>query len=314
MSREPGRPGRTGARRRAHGRASGSRSRIAARAASTCSGESCDGAASPSSESASLIGSACDGVRLSARATATSSEPPPHSSTRVKSHDAPVGDREDRPLVADRDRDDGRARLRVLGRGSGEGAQEREGLEVDALELQPGTAAGIDVALDELAVREDEQHADGRLEPPWPAPSPSTTWSRIASVTAIGSVSCAWKRIEFSNSFGSSSAGTSSMRTPIRLLAIPSRTPRRGSLFCGEEGLQLARERSRRRAPRRRRRSRAGSMTVRAAPARPSRCCGRTRRRAETSRPGDRRGSSRVACAAAVAATVFALRPRASEA
>ena len=41
----------------------------------------------------------------------------------------------------------------------GDRAQEREGLEVDADDLEPGLLAGVDVAVDELAVGDDEQDA-----------------------------------------------------------------------------------------------------------------------------------------------------------
>ena len=44
-----------------------------------------------------------------------------------------------------------------------DGAQQREGLEVDPDDLEPRLAAGVDVAVDELAVGDDEEHAPQRL-------------------------------------------------------------------------------------------------------------------------------------------------------
>ena len=66
--------------------------------------------------------------------------------------------------MADRDGDEGAAlgvRARIVRRS--DGAQERERLEVDPDDLQAGLAAGVDVAVDELAVGDDEEHAPERL-------------------------------------------------------------------------------------------------------------------------------------------------------
>ena len=51
----------------------------------------------------------------------------------------------------------------VPGRGLAERAQEREGLEVDPGEADPGLLAGRDVAVDQLAVGDDEQNPAHRV-------------------------------------------------------------------------------------------------------------------------------------------------------
>ena len=61
--------------------------------------------------------------------------------------------------MADVDDDRGRARLRVLAARLREGPQQAEGLEVDAGELDPRLAASGDVAIDQVAVGDDEQDA-----------------------------------------------------------------------------------------------------------------------------------------------------------
>ena len=53
------------------------------------------------------------------------------------------------------------AAARVVRRG--DGAQQRERLEVDPDDLKTRLAAGVDVAVDELAVGDDEEHAPERL-------------------------------------------------------------------------------------------------------------------------------------------------------
>src|SRR5438309_759211 len=63
---------------------------MALRALAACSSDSPGGGASSVSESAALIGSASDGVRSSARATAASSIDPPQSSTRVNAQIFPA--------------------------------------------------------------------------------------------------------------------------------------------------------------------------------------------------------------------------------
>ena len=78
--------------------------------------------------------------------------------------DAAVGDGEGGAVVADRDGDEGAAlRGRARGMGRCDRAQQRERLEVDPDDLQAGLAAGEDVAVDELAVGDDEEHAPERL-------------------------------------------------------------------------------------------------------------------------------------------------------
>ena len=93
--------------------------------------------------------------------------------------EAAVGDGEGAAVVADRDRDesaavDPRQGLEV-GRGLRQRAQERKRFEIDADDLETRLAAGIGVAIDEVAVGDDEQDAARRL-----TPSPSTdseiTW------------------------------------------------------------------------------------------------------------------------------------------
>src|SRR5579871_2085482 len=71
-----------------------------------------------------------------------------------------VRDGKRRAVVADRDGDDGR--LVAIG-GRRDGAEQGERLEVDPRERQAGAAASLDVALDELTVRDDEQNAPQRL-------------------------------------------------------------------------------------------------------------------------------------------------------
>ena len=69
--------------------------------------------------------------------------------------------------MADGDGDERAAlRARTRGRGLGDRAQERERLEVDADDLEPGLPAGVDVAVDELAVGDDEQDAAATV---WPS-------------------------------------------------------------------------------------------------------------------------------------------------
>ena len=66
--------------------------------------------------------------------------------------------------MADRDDDDrslGRAVL--LQARLGKGAQQRERLEVDAGQAQPSLLTGCDIAVDQLAVRDDEQNPDDRV-------------------------------------------------------------------------------------------------------------------------------------------------------
>ena len=99
----------------------------------------------------------------SSRAIATSSVPPPQSSTRVNSHTRPSETAKverSRPIAttttaASAGPSSPRARL-------GERAQEREGLEVDPDEPDAGLLAGGDVAVDQLAVGDDEQDAHDR--------------------------------------------------------------------------------------------------------------------------------------------------------
>ena len=122
-----------------------------------------------------------------------------------------------------------------------ERAQHRERLEVDAGEPDAGLPAREDVAVDELAVGDDEQNA-----PDVPGPSPgrraptSTCQSSTASSSGIGSVSCARKRIAFASCRGSSMPVISKVRTPMRLFAMPRRTPRFGSLCFAKSSLSAA--------------------------------------------------------------------------
>ena len=74
--------------------------------------------------------------------------------------DAAVGDRERRAVVADRDGDD--RRLVAVGRRR-ERAEQSERLEVDPRERHAGETARLDVALDELAMRDDEEDAPQAL-------------------------------------------------------------------------------------------------------------------------------------------------------
>ena len=82
--------------------------------------------------------------------------------------DAAVGDGEGRAVVADRDDDERRVGgRRVRRQRVAERAQQRERLEVDAGEPHAGLLAGGDVAVDQLAVGDDEQ--DRRTS--WPSSS-----------------------------------------------------------------------------------------------------------------------------------------------
>ena len=66
--------------------------------------------------------------------------------------------------MTDRDDDDrslGRAVL--LQARLGKGAQQRERLEVDPGQAQPRLLTGCDIAVDQLAVRDDEQDPDDRV-------------------------------------------------------------------------------------------------------------------------------------------------------
>src|SRR3954447_26743370 len=69
-----------------------------------------------------------------------------------------VGDDERRPVMADRDDDDGGVLAR-RDRCRAERTEQREGLEIDADQLHAGHAAGAHVALDEVAIGYDQQHA-----------------------------------------------------------------------------------------------------------------------------------------------------------
>ena len=82
------------------------------------------------------------------------------------------------------------------------------------------------------------------------ATPPTTRWSRTAWSIGIGICSCAWKRTAASSSLGSSIAGSRSVRTTTRWLAIPSRTRLR-SLFS-EKRARSASATARGRRPRRR--------------------------------------------------------------
>ena len=72
--------------------------------------------------------------------------------------DAAVGDGKGRAVVADRDDDERRVRGRCVRRQRlAERAQQRERLEVDPRQPHAGLLAGGDVAVDQLAVGDDEQ-------------------------------------------------------------------------------------------------------------------------------------------------------------
>src|SRR5947209_2803763 len=73
---------------------------------------------------------------------------------------AAVRDSESRAFVADRDSDECRA---VAIRRRGDRAEQGERLEVDPREREPGEPASLDVAVDELAVRDDEEDAPEHL-------------------------------------------------------------------------------------------------------------------------------------------------------
>ena len=87
---------------------------------------------------------------------------PPHSTTRVNSQMRPS---ETANVERSWPIDDGDERRAAAVRRRTERAQERERLEVDPGERDACLPAGADVAVDELAVRDDEQHALGPALP-----------------------------------------------------------------------------------------------------------------------------------------------------
>ena len=86
--------------------------------------------------------------------------------------DGSVGDRKRRAIVADRDRHDG-SRL-FPGGGRTDGAQQGERLQVDRSERDAGRLAGLDVAVDRVAVRGRQDDAAERS--PDSSTVSETTW------------------------------------------------------------------------------------------------------------------------------------------
>ena len=89
---------------------------------------------------------------------------PPHSSTRVNSQTRPsetANVERSCPTETATSAPRSEPVARVVRRG--DGAQQRERLQVDPDDLEPGLAAGVDVAVDELAIGDDEEHAPERL-------------------------------------------------------------------------------------------------------------------------------------------------------
>ena len=137
----------------------------------------------------------------SARAIATERLWPPQPSTRVNSQTRPSETAKVErswPTLTTTCAPVGVAR--VGARRRRERAQHRERLEVDARELDACLLAGEHVAVDELAVGDDEQHAPHglprlRVDVPPRARCQSST----ASSSGIGNVSCARKRIAFAS-------------------------------------------------------------------------------------------------------------------
>ena len=146
--------------------------------------------------------------------------------------DAPVGDGERRAVVADVD-DDLRAGRLAARRPPAAPTSARSIANASRsmpASLMPAFLQASDVAVDELAVGDDEQDAPDGLPVSSSTCSESTCQSSTASSSGIGSVSCARKRIAFASWRGSSMPVISKVRTPMRLLAMPSRTPFFGSL------------------------------------------------------------------------------------
>ena len=105
-----------------------------------------------------MTGSASEGAQSSSRAIATSSVEPPQSSTRVNSQTRPSEtakvERSWPTETTTSAASDGGA---SAGSGSPQRAQQRERLEVDPGQPHAGLLAGGDVAVDQLAVGDDEQ-------------------------------------------------------------------------------------------------------------------------------------------------------------
>ena len=110
----------------------------------------------------------------SARASPTLSVWPPQSSTRVNSQVRPSETANvvrSWPTVT---ADERCLRGRCLVARRRDGAEQRECFEVDSDELDPRLLAGGDVAVDQVAVREDEQ--DLRLISPSSSRRLASTW------------------------------------------------------------------------------------------------------------------------------------------
>ena len=115
----------------------------------------------------------------------------------------------------------------------GDGAQQRERLEVDPDDLEPRLAAGVDVAVDELAVGDDEEHAPERLAVLGHALGEHLVVEhRLLERDRQHLLRAEANRVR--ELLRIAIPVTSNVRTPIRLLAIPSRTPRFGSLCAAK--------------------------------------------------------------------------------
>ena len=107
-----------------------------------------------------MIGSASVGDMSSARAIATFSDQPPHSSTRVNSQMRPSETAKvERSWPTETATTAPRSAPGSGSCGSETRTEQRKRLEVDPDDLQARLLARVDVAVDELAVGDDEEHA-----------------------------------------------------------------------------------------------------------------------------------------------------------
>ena len=118
-------------------------------------------------------------------------------------------------------------------------AQQSEGLEIDAREHDAGLLAGLDVAVDQLAVRDNEEYALGR---------PTFLVDAVTEQLIVEDRLVdrdrqrprARKRIALSSCFASAMLTMSNVLTPMRLFAMPSRTPRFGSLCLSKKSFSAS--------------------------------------------------------------------------
>ncbi len=143
--------------------------------------------------------------------------------------------------MADGDRDErASAGERIAGRG--EGAEKRERLEIDADDLETRPAARLQVAVDDLAVRDDEEDPeDGRTVLVRTVVENDPVEHRLVERDREHLLGTEANRVlELA---GVGDAFDLETRTPMRLLEIPSRMPFFGSL-CSSKNRESALERA----------------------------------------------------------------------